>query len=410
MSKQRHINLERTIKEKSASTKRKTSTGILSYLEEIVTVASVLSPGVEHESHIRCRRRPAQKKCSGTLILSRSDIEDHIQWLCPLCDDQGKVSDWQNSPWNREPALKTGEVVSLLQVRAERANNISPVNHRACHEYEFLIELVSGPLELNSAISRKIRIGGARTLHDLHLLIQRAFDRSGEEPYEFMFGAPYEPKSKRYSGGFVGEVEENDVWETQKIELEQLDIEIDQRFGYLFDFGEEWVHRITLLAISEEPTFSIHPRVVEKNGSSPPQFSTASELWESEIEWSEFSDDYPLTALYGPYDGNRSPDIQEWQSIDELARLLLIIESHSQKDFLKTNKNHPSISSQTVHALVHSLAETALADNDNNEQSHFAQLEETLSSRHLAIHRFGYELLLSHLDEIKLKKTGKFRR
>jgi hypothetical protein len=52
-------------------------------------------------SGIRCRRRPKHRRCPGE-ILAFIDGEHNaaIRWQCPVCNDNGFISGWQESPWD----------------------------------------------------------------------------------------------------------------------------------------------------------------------------------------------------------------------------------------------------------------------------------------------------------------------
>lgn len=366
---------------------------LLRFAGQLVSIASVLAPGDPHESTIGCRRRPERRACPGRLAITRGDIDDEIRWECSVCGNTGTIVGWQGSRWDREPALKSGELVSLLQVRAERAGRRPP--RRPGRAYEFSVELIGGPLDLDETVARRVRIGGDKALHDLHLLIQRAFDRQDDEPYEFMFGAPYEPDARRFAGGLVATPDEPDEsCETQLLTLDSLDLLEGQVFGYLFDFGEEWVHRLTVVSASKEVSYAIHPRIVERVGSSPPQYSDVDELWDDELLWNDI-DEYPLTGLYGPYVADEAPDGEAWLAMEDLERLLLVIEAHSQK----LPEDHPPIDSAALHAVVHFLAETKLAEGDRKATSWLEARLLSGPSRHQAIHELGEQLVREQLHE-----------
>jgi len=43
-------------------------------------------------------------------------------------------------------------------------------------------------------------------------------------------------------------------------------------FGYVFDFGDDWRHRIDVEAIERAPAREKFPRVIKRVGKSPPQY------------------------------------------------------------------------------------------------------------------------------------------
>ncbi len=51
---------------------------------------------------IRCRRKPRRKPCPGE-ILALTDAENYfsISWHCTVCDDNGVISGWQGTIWDK---------------------------------------------------------------------------------------------------------------------------------------------------------------------------------------------------------------------------------------------------------------------------------------------------------------------
>jgi len=50
---------------------------------------------------VRCRRRPAHRRCKGIVMCYPSaDEADSIHWYCPVCDDNGIIRGWQNTLWD----------------------------------------------------------------------------------------------------------------------------------------------------------------------------------------------------------------------------------------------------------------------------------------------------------------------
>jgi hypothetical protein len=374
---------------------RGSATRRIRFCGEMVSVASLLPMGEWHESPVRCRRRPNRRPCSGKLRLLREEPDDFIRWECPVCADRGRISNWHETRWDREPALRSGQVVSLLQVRAQRDGQ--RLSRRPTRAYELLVELIGGPLDLDEIVARRIRIGGDKTLHELHVLVRRAFDREEDEPYEFMFGAPYEIDARRFTGGLVAAPDDpEDAWETQLISLDTLELSEGQVFGYLFDFGEEWVHRVSVLSVSKETSYAVHARVVERMGSSPPQYPDIDELWDDDPLWSDVDDDFPLTGLYGPYLAEEPPDAELWQAMEDLERLLLVAEAHAQ---LAAESGHPEVRAMPLHAVIHYLAENAVARGDSDVVETMQQLQNKGSTRHQAIHRVGEAMVRELLRE-----------
>jgi hypothetical protein len=114
-------------------------------------------------------------------------------------------------------------------------------------------------------------------LEDLHKAIFKAFDRFDSHLYEFNLGVGSDDRTAIYSLPMPPEVElpgfeeemEGDVRATT---IDSLGLEVGRAFGYLFDFGDEWLHQINITAIEETPGKGRYPKIIEKVGKSPPQY------------------------------------------------------------------------------------------------------------------------------------------
>lgn len=111
-----------------------------------------------------------------------------------------------------------------------------------------------------------------------------------------------------------------------------------------------------------------------------------------ELEWCELDCAFPLSELYGHYSAEEEPVREEWLALSDLERQLLAAESHARA----VPDWHPLIPSSMLHALVHSLAET-----------HLAELGEAMlplgpplrgEERHQFVHQLGEVLIRQLLD------------
>lgn len=129
---------------------------------------------------------------------------------------------------------------------------------------------------------RRIAIRGDQTLGDLHAAIFHAFDRYDEHLYTFYVAsktvkltrASAHRNAMRYSYPAAldnlmgGRGEKN----AEKTPITSLRLSTGQVFLYLFDFGDEWWHEITVEQIDAPAEKGKYPRIVEKHGDSPPQY------------------------------------------------------------------------------------------------------------------------------------------
>jgi hypothetical protein len=57
-----------------------------------------------------------------------------------------------------------------------------------------------------------------------------------------------------------------------KTTIESLNLKVNTIFGYLFDYGDGWMHQITVKTIDESVPKGRFPRIINKTGDSPPQY------------------------------------------------------------------------------------------------------------------------------------------
>jgi hypothetical protein len=133
-------------------------------------------------------------------------------------------------------------------------------------------------------IWRTIAIREGQTLHDLHENIFEAFDRYDEHLYSFFF--PHSciknfdvkkicHKSDQYTHPCVLEdqgVFESKAQDASTVSIGTLNLKKGQLFYYLFDFGDDWWHQITVDKTGDEADDGTYPRIVERKGESPEQY------------------------------------------------------------------------------------------------------------------------------------------
>jgi hypothetical protein len=145
-----------------------------------------------------------------------------------------------------------------------------------------LIFVLKVALAGRKSIWRRIALRGSQTLDDLHEAIFDAFDRDDEHLYSFYFPRPGTkgrarlrdaaeyacPFSCKDAGPFSDDILRN----AAKTALSSLGLEPGKVFLYLFDFGDSWLHEITVEQTDATPEEGKYPRVLEKHGQSPPQY------------------------------------------------------------------------------------------------------------------------------------------
>lgn len=155
--------------------------------------------------------------------------------------------------------------------------------------YTLEVFLIGGPVtqkftKKNPVVSRTLLIRGDQTLEDLHHALFDAFGREEEHMYEFQFGkGPMDPEGLRYvlptafKGPGGGPPPAGRVDRTS---LDSLNLKEGDRFGYWFDFGDDWWHQINVETVEEKVPRGKYPRVTKRVGKSPPQYVD----WEEEDE------------------------------------------------------------------------------------------------------------------------------
>lgn len=351
---------------------------LLKFAGSLVSAASLLPPNSFHHTCTRCRRRPSRRPCEGLLEVMWSSESQELSWRCPSCRDEGVIVDWRGTRWDLSGEIERGNVVPLSRARAERRER---QDASLVKELEVLVELIGGPAEFNAPVQRRLRLPIHASLHELHQLIERAFERHAPEAYEFLFGAPYERDAFRLAGGFGDTTDCACPCDTEVTRLAELELRDGMTFGYLFDFGEEWVHRVTVLGIADHPVRE--PAVIESIGTAPAQYSESEDFWSDDLvgEALDPSDPQP------EYSPESKPDPGEWLALDELERMMLVLEAHLAGDQASPDHADP------LHAMIHCAAETRLALGCDATLTNLRHLLARGLSRHQAIHQVGAEIL-----------------
>jgi Domain of unknown function (DUF6398)/Plasmid pRiA4b ORF-3-like protein len=148
--------------------------------------------------------------------------------------------------------------------------------------YVLEVLLIDGPLtdkfiKKNPQVIRLIEIRGDQTLADLHRIIFKAFNRKEEHLYEFQLKGdkPNDPNADRYglAMDMEDDLEDDITGDVEETLIGSLNLEVDEFFGYWFDFGDSWWHRIEVTAIQLPEPKVKYPRITQRVGASPPQYA-----------------------------------------------------------------------------------------------------------------------------------------
>ena len=129
-------------------------------------------------------------------------------------------------------------------------------------------------LSSRKRIWRKIAVRGDQTLAILHNAIFSAFDRYDEHLYSFYFSSkPASTSRNRLHGARQYGCPNSEADDrADRTRIESLHLELNARFDYLFDYGDEWWHEITLEEIQPRRGDVAYPNVIASQGESPAQY------------------------------------------------------------------------------------------------------------------------------------------
>ena len=92
------------------------------HLSSIVRAATAGDAGTAWETALPCRRRPANRRCPGRMIVLRTEAGAPIRWQCSVCDDEGVINNWEDSAFDlRRRQLTLAEAASEIFIPDEVA-------------------------------------------------------------------------------------------------------------------------------------------------------------------------------------------------------------------------------------------------------------------------------------------------
>lgn len=144
--------------------------------------------------------------------------------------------------------------------------------------YQIKIDLIRMTFDtIEEEISRVIEVNDKQTLYDLHLAVQNLFGWDNDHMFSFYLGEELFDRANEYSGNPLGEHNNPSFGQSTKsaadTELRDLDLSVDFSFWYLFDYGDELVHKVTVEKIREMvPGENGFPNLIDKTGTPPSQY------------------------------------------------------------------------------------------------------------------------------------------
>jgi len=178
--------------------------------------------------------------------------------------------------------VKNAEIIRAASI-AKTYEEVFTILSKPPLIYQMKIDLIRmGFDEIEEEISRVIEINDKQTLYDLHMSIQDLFEWDNDHMFSFYLGENLFDRDNEYSANPLGEHIDSSYGKQSKsaaeTELRDLDLPKDFTFWYLFDYGDELVHKVTVEKIREmKPEESGFPKLIEKKGNAPPQYGVFEE-------------------------------------------------------------------------------------------------------------------------------------
>ena len=132
---------------------------------------------------------------------------------------------------------------------------------------------------------RDIELAEDQTLEDLHLAIQQAYGWYDDHLYSFyMSGTAWDSSSE------IGSPWSDSRLHTHQVRVGLLELKEGQKFLYLFDYGDNHEFDVALQSIDTQAKKGKYPKVVGKQGKSPPQYPDYDEdsgepSWDPHSHW-----------------------------------------------------------------------------------------------------------------------------
>ena len=168
---------------------------------------------------------------------------------------------------------------------------------------------------LGTGCYRHIRIGEQETLDRLHGVILNAFDFDDDHAHAFFMDDRYWSGVRAYYADCVDEAEKY----SSDVTLRQLQLEKEDKFKFLFDFGDQWRFQCKVLRELEENTDI--PGVVRAVGEAPEQYPDWEDEYEEDDEEMESEEEgTPLTEEEREYLYANLPIKRE--TVDEIRKYL----------------------------------------------------------------------------------------
>ncbi len=127
--------------------------------------------------------------------------------------------------------------------------------------FQFRIEIK----EITPPIWRTILVPSNSSIHDFHLMIQAAFGWYNYHLYEFTIG------KRKFVAPEQWDETPGDAEDSHSVSIGELNLREGQAFGYTYDFGDMWEHKITVQKILPPDKNRTYPCCIRGKRSAPPE-------------------------------------------------------------------------------------------------------------------------------------------
>jgi hypothetical protein len=176
------------------------------------------------------KKSPAPESETDEILNLLPRIDESLENLRERIDEQIEKS---------VPEAKRAENRAIRLVRPEPAP-VDPAGRRGRGPKRLYV-LKIGLLHISPPIWRRVQVPGNFTLEDLHDTIQNAMGWDSYHAHSFLIdGKSYGTAAEEAAEFGIDESDESMFC------LEELDLTEKKRFRYIYDFGDEWIHQVTV--------------------------------------------------------------------------------------------------------------------------------------------------------------------
>jgi tetratricopeptide (TPR) repeat protein len=236
-------------------------------------------------------------------------------------------------------------------------------------------------------VRRVIDFDGRCTLHDVHDMIQRELDLDDDHLYAFYLSGRYFDRSSEHS------LSQDSRHDSQRSVLFRLGLNAGQQLAYLFDFGDEHRHAVTVVTITDVEVPLAQPVLVESVGEAPSQYGDVEEDEEPYELPEHLTEVAPLAGavlalserLDGLYEEDEAKHARISEDDNELTEVAEDEELTEEDDDEATSRGAPAGPPEAILSLLRELSKAALelAEALEEDEEALHELDEWSQEREL---------------------------